>query len=97
MGLVLGTLFYQDIIFQETINTVYQSNISSIEGKKADLMVPVFIVSYLPNGVIDIYRKEFILKNKVLLGKRCKAFITDFSQEIDTMDDLKYLKKIWKK
>ena len=54
MGLVLGTLFYQDVIFQETINTVYQSNISSIEGKKADLMVPVFIVSYLPNGVIGI-------------------------------------------
>ena len=54
MGLVLGTLFYQDVIFQETINTVYQSNISSIEGKKADLMVPVFIVNYLPNGVIGI-------------------------------------------
>ena len=54
MGLVLGTLFYQDVIFQETINIVYQSNISSIEGKKADLMVPVFIVNYLPNGVIGI-------------------------------------------
>ena len=61
-----------------------------------DLNMPrqSFNKTYLPNGVIDIYRKEFILKNKVLLGKRCKAFITDFSQEIDTMDDLKYLKKI---
>ena len=54
MGLVLGTLFFQDISFQESINDVYQSNISSLEGKKADLMVPVFITNYLPNGIIGI-------------------------------------------
>ncbi|WP_350285156.1 sodium:solute symporter [uncultured Croceitalea sp.] len=54
MGLVLGTLLFQDIGFQEMMDTTYQANISSLEGKKADLMVPVFIVHYLPNGVIGI-------------------------------------------
>ncbi|MFS4468946.1 sodium:solute symporter [Maribacter sp. 2210JD10-5] len=54
MGLVLGTLFFQDVAFQELMETTYQANISSLEGKKADLMVPLFILNYLPNGVIGI-------------------------------------------
>lgn len=54
MGLVLGTLLLQDIGFQEMMDSVYQSNIESLEGKKADLMVPVFIIKYLPNGIIGI-------------------------------------------
>ena len=54
MGLVLGTLLFQDASFQELLDSVYQSNISSLEGKKADLMVPVFIIKYLPNGIIGI-------------------------------------------
>lgn len=54
MGLVLGTLLLQDAGFQEMMDSVYQSNIGSLEGKKADLMVPVFIIKYLPNGIIGI-------------------------------------------
>ncbi|GAA4234666.1 sodium:solute symporter [Postechiella marina] len=54
MGLVLGTLLLQDVGFQELMESVYQSNIGSLEGKKADLMVPVFIIKYLPNGIIGI-------------------------------------------
>ena len=54
MGLVLGTLFINDISFQENLNLVYQNNIDSLEGKRADLMVPVFIMNYLPNGIIGI-------------------------------------------
>ena len=54
MGLVLGTLLLQDVSFQELMDTVYQTNISTLEGKKADLMVPVFIIKYLPNGIIGI-------------------------------------------
>ena len=54
MGLVLGTLFYQDPSFQEMIESVYSSNIGSLEGKREDLMVPVFIIHYLPSGVIGI-------------------------------------------
>jgi len=54
MGLVLGTLLVQDAGFQEMMETIYQANIGSLEGKKADLMVPVFIINYLPNGIIGI-------------------------------------------
>ena len=32
-----------------------------------------FKKTYTPNGVIDIYRKNFILKNKKLFGKKCLA------------------------
>ncbi len=56
-----------------------------------------FKKTFSANGIIDIYRKKFILKNKLLLGKKTKAFITPFSQEIDTIDDLKYVRKLWKK
>ena len=54
MGLVLGTLLLQDLGFQDMMESVYQANIGSLEGKKADLMVPVFIIKYLPNGIIGI-------------------------------------------
>ena len=54
MGLVLGTLLMQDVGFQDLLNSTYEANIGSLEGKKADLMVPVFILQYLPNGVIGI-------------------------------------------
>ncbi len=54
MGLVLGTLFFQDESFQALLSSVYEANIGSLEGKKADLMVPVFIINYLPNGIIGI-------------------------------------------
>ena len=47
-------LFYQDTSFQEMVGSVYSSNISFLEGKKADLMVPVFIIHYLPSGIIGI-------------------------------------------
>lgn len=56
-----------------------------------------FNKTYSPNGIIDIYRKNFILKNKLLLGNKSKAFVTTYSKEIDTINDLNYLKKIWKK
>lgn len=54
MGLVLGTLVAHDTGFQALMENVYQNNISSLAGKKTDLMVPVFIIRYLPNGVIGI-------------------------------------------
>ncbi|MEM8999908.1 MAG: sodium:solute symporter [Bacteroidota bacterium] len=54
MGLVLGTLLVSDIGYQDQVTAVYEANISSLAGKKADLMVPVFIIKYLPNGIIGI-------------------------------------------
>jgi Na+/proline symporter len=54
MGLVLGTLYFGDLGFQDQLSTLYNANLDSLEGKKADLMVPVFIIRYLPNGIIGI-------------------------------------------
>ena len=56
-----------------------------------------FRKTFQPNGIIDIYRKKFILNNKLLFGRKSMAFITPYSQEIDTIDDLKYLQSLWKK
>ena len=56
-----------------------------------------FPKTFFPNGNIDIYRKKFILDNKRLFGNKVKAFITPFSQEIDTIEDYKYIKFICKK
>ena len=55
-----------------------------------------FPKTYSPNGVIDIYRKKFVIKEKKLLGKKVKAYITSFSQEIDVIEDFKYLEYLWK-
>jgi len=55
-----------------------------------------FNKTYSPNGIIDIYRKNFILKNKLLFGENVKAFVTPFCQEIDTIDDYKYIKFLCK-
>ncbi len=54
MGLVLGTLYFGDLGFQDQLSELYNANLNSLEGKKADLMVPVFIIRYLPNGIIGI-------------------------------------------
>jgi N-acylneuraminate cytidylyltransferase len=53
--------------------------------------------TYAANGVIDLYRKKFILKNKKLLGEKVKGYITNFTPEIDTIDDFKYIEYLMKK
>lgn len=55
-----------------------------------------FPKTYSPNGVIDIYRKKVIMNEKKLLGKKIKAFVTSRSQEIDVIEDFKYLEYLWK-
>ena len=50
-----------------------------------------FKKTYTPNGVIDIYRKNFILKNKKLFGKKVLGFKTKFTHEIDTLDQFKFI------
>jgi CMP-N,N'-diacetyllegionaminic acid synthase len=55
-----------------------------------------FAKTFFPNGIIDIYRKNFILRNKLLFGKNVKAFVTPFCQEVDTIEDFKYIKFLWK-
>ena len=49
-----------------------------------------FPKTYQANGTIDIYRKNFILKNKKLFGDKVIGFIVDNVPEIDNLYDLKY-------
>ena len=56
-----------------------------------------FNKTFKPNGVIDIYRKKFILKKKILFGNKVLAYITKFTPEIDNLEDLNYIENIWRK
>ena len=51
----------------------------------------VFNKTYSPNGVIDIYRKKFVIDNRLLFGKKVKAYETSFSPEIDDVEDFRYI------
>jgi len=48
--LVLGTLYFADPGFQAALHHVFTLHSGSIKSS-TDLLVPVFIVIYLPNGV----------------------------------------------
>ena len=56
-----------------------------------------FKKTYNPNGVIDIYKKILIIKNKLLFGNNVKAFKTSYVHEIDNKDDLNYIEFLCKK
>ena len=56
-----------------------------------------FNKTYNPNGLIDIYKKSFIIRNKLLFGNKVKAFKTSCYHEIDNKDDLNYMEFLCKK
>ena len=82
----------------EIINGKLKS-LKNLKLNMDDLNAPrqSFNKTYMPNGVIDIYKKKFIIKNKLLFGKRVKAYKTSFSPEIDTMEDFKYIEFLCQK
>lgn len=53
--------------------------------------------TYSPNGVIDIYRKKFVINNKLLFGKKVKAYETSYCPEIDNIEDFKYIEFLCQK
>ena len=55
-----------------------------------------FNKTYYPNGVIDIFKKNFIIRNKLLFGNKVKAFKTSYTHEIDNKDDFNYLEYLCK-
>lgn len=50
-----------------------------------------FPKTFQPNGVIDIYRKDYVDKKKKLFGKNVFGFITKEVIEIDNIDNYKML------
>ena len=53
--------------------------------------------TFAGNGLIDIYKREHLIKEKNLLGKKVFAYKTKFTHEIDSVDQFKYLNLILKK
>ena len=56
-----------------------------------------FKKTYVPNGVIDIYKKSLIIKKKQLFGSKVKAYETVYTHEIDNKDDLNFVQFLCKK
>jgi len=56
-----------------------------------------FNKTYSPNGVIDIYKRSLVKKNKTLFGNNVKAFKTSYTHEIDNKEDFNYIEFLWKK
>ena len=50
-----------------------------------------FSKTYSANGYIDLYRKEFIIKNKKLFGNKVMGYITPLTMEIDSKAELNYM------
>jgi CMP-N-acetylneuraminic acid synthetase len=81
---------------------IYKKNqlkpIANLKFSLDDLNKPrqAFKNTYVANGVIDIYRKKFILKNKKLLGAKVMAYVTKYTEEIDTIEQFRYLKFLTK-
>ncbi len=97
MGLIIGTLLMTDLSFQDQISEVYAANIDSLEGKKEDLMVPVFIIKYLPNGVIGILLVAIMSAAMSSLSSTVNSLsavtIEDFIKRIKTdLSDKQYVK-----
>ena len=49
---------------------------------------------YIPNGYVDIYKPEFILKKKKLLGSQMLVFETPRCIEVDEIYDLNVIKSL---
>lgn len=81
------------------INNGYLKSLKNLKLTMDELNVPrqKFNKTYYPNGVIDIYKKNFIIRNKLLFGNKVKAFKTSYTHEIDNKDDFNYLEYLCKK
>jgi N-acylneuraminate cytidylyltransferase len=53
--------------------------------------------TFVANGVIDIYKKKFILQNQKLFGKKVMAYITKRTEEVDSLEQFKYIDYLLKK
>jgi CMP-N,N'-diacetyllegionaminic acid synthase len=50
-----------------------------------------FPKTYTPNGYVDILRTSHILENHLLHGNRVMDYVTDFTIEVDTLDDFEFI------
>ena len=99
MGLVLGTLIVQDPSFMSMVDTTFSSNQGTLKSK-TDLMVPIFILEYLPHGVIGILFVAILSAAMSSLSSAINSlsavtvedFIKRLKPEMDTPAYMKYSK-----
>ena len=69
----------------------------SMSAEKIDSPRQKFRPVFIPNGYVDIYKPDFIFKNKKLLGSKMLVFETPRCVEIDEIYDLKIINSIKEK
>tara|TARA_B100000989_G_C19530264_1_gene469260 strand:- start:4009 stop:4695 length:687 start_codon:yes stop_codon:yes gene_type:complete len=81
------------------IKNGYLSSLNNLNLTIDELNKPrqFFKKTYFPNGVIDIYKKNEILKRKKLFGNKVKPFKTSVCQEIDNLDDFNFIEYLCRK
>jgi CMP-N,N'-diacetyllegionaminic acid synthase len=52
---------------------------------------------FVPNGYVDIVKPEIFMTSNSFYGKKILPYITEFTQEIDTLEDLDYIRYIHSK
>jgi len=52
--------------------------------------------TYVPNGYIDIVKPEIFMKGDNLYGKKIYSYVTNLTQEIDTIEDFEYIEYLIK-
>jgi CMP-N-acetylneuraminic acid synthetase len=53
--------------------------------------------TYCPNGYIDILKVSTFLERKSFYGNKVLSFETDFTPEVDTLDDFNYIEYLYNK
>ena len=94
MGLVLGTLYFADPGFQDALHQVFTLHSGSIKSS-TDLLVPVFIVRYLPNGIKGLLLVAILAAAMSSLSSTINSLsavtVEDFIKRFRKMDNKQYV------
>lgn len=94
MGLVLGTLYFTDPSFQMALHDVFTLHSGSLKSS-TDLLVPVFIVKYLPVGVKGILLVAILAAAMSSLSSTINSLsavtVEDFIKRFKKMDNNQYV------
>ena len=82
---------YKNLIIK---NKILKPIIKDFTMDKIDSPRQNFKKTFFANGYIDIYKTDYVLKNKKLYGNKSLAFPTKRTIEIDDLFDLKLARKI---
>ncbi len=95
MGLVLGTLYFMDPSYQAVLHQIFMTHSASLKHS-TDLLVPVFIIKYLPNGIIGILLVAILSAAMSSLSSTINSLsavtVEDFIKRFKTMNDRQYVR-----